>query len=49
MFRPLIESRWAFRLLIAVPAIVMLTRTAMSDLGLGQLLQSSGEWAVRLC
>jgi methionine sulfoxide reductase heme-binding subunit len=46
--RGLIESRWAFRSLIALPAIAMLSRYAFLDEGLGRLLQSSGEWAVRL-
>lgn len=46
--RPLINSHWAFRLLIAVPAIVMLTRYFTTVGGFGHLLQSSGEWAARM-
>jgi sulfoxide reductase heme-binding subunit YedZ len=46
--RPLINSRWAFRLLIAVPAILMLTRYFTTQGGFGHLLQGSGEWAARM-
>ena len=46
--RPLINSRWAFRLLIAVPSIVMLSRYFTTQGGFGHLLQSSGEWAARI-
>jgi sulfoxide reductase heme-binding subunit YedZ len=46
--RPLINSRWAFRLLISVPAIIMLTRYFATVGGFGHLLQSSGEWAARM-
>jgi methionine sulfoxide reductase heme-binding subunit len=46
--RPLINSHWTFRLLIAIPAIVMLTRYFTTIGGVGHLLQSSGEWAARM-
>lgn len=46
--RSLINSRLAFRLLIAIPAIVMLSQYVLSGGGLGQVLQSSGEWAARM-
>ena len=46
--RPLINSRWTFRLLIALPAIVMLSRYFSTQGGSGHLLQSSGEWAARM-
>lgn len=38
----------AFRLVLALPAIVMLSRLALSGGGLGHVLQASGEWAARL-
>lgn len=46
--RSLINSRLAFRLLIVIPAIVMLSQYALYGGGLGQVLQSSGEWAARM-
>ena len=48
MWRTVLQSHAAFRLLIAVPAIVMLSRYALAGGGLGHLLQASGEWAVRM-
>ena len=44
----LVNAPWAFRLLLALPAIVMLSRLALSGGGLGHVLQASGEWAARL-
>lgn len=46
--RPLLDSRMAFRFLIAIPAIIMLARYATVQGGSGHLLQSSGEWAARM-
>ena len=48
VFRPLINSHWAFRLFLALPAIAMLWRFGLTDGGTGQLLSASGEWAARL-
>jgi len=48
MFRTLIESHILFRLLIAVPAVVMLSRLAVTHGGLGQVLQDSGVWGERM-
>ena len=48
VLRPLINSPWAFRLFLALPAIAMLTRFGMTVGGIGQLLSASGEWAARL-
>ncbi len=42
------NAAWSFRLLLAIPAIVMLSRLAMTGGGLGHVLQASGEWAARL-
>lgn len=42
-----IDSRLAFRLLLAVPAIIMFGRHLAGGGGLGFLLQASGEWAAR--
>lgn len=47
MLHHLIDSRVAFRLLLAVPAIVMLGRYLAGGSGLGFMLQASGEWAAR--
>jgi methionine sulfoxide reductase heme-binding subunit len=48
ILQKLVNSHALFRLVIAVPAIVMLSRYTFAGGGLGQLLQSSGEWAARL-
>jgi sulfoxide reductase heme-binding subunit YedZ len=48
MYWQLVNSHAAFRLLLAIPAAIMLSRYALAGGGLGQLLQSSGEWAARL-
>lgn len=48
MIRELMNSHAAFRLLLAVPAIIILTRYAITGGGLGQVIGASGEWAVRL-
>ena len=48
MIRSLIASRALFRLAIALPAIIMLTRYFSVQGGSGHLLQSSGEWAARM-
>jgi methionine sulfoxide reductase heme-binding subunit len=42
------DSHWSFRLLLALPAIVMLSDFALSGGNVGRLLQPSGEWAARL-
>lgn len=47
-FRTLIDSHALFRLLIAMPAMVMLSRHALVGGGLGHVTQASGEWAARL-
>ena len=47
MLEKLAASHWAFRLLLAVPAIVMLAQFARLH-SWGLLLGSSGEWAVRM-
>ena len=47
-FRTLIDSHALLRLVIAIPAIVMLSRYAFVGGGLGQVIQASGEWAARL-
>ena len=47
MLRDAIENRWSFRLLLALPAAVMLGRFATVGGGLGHLIESSGEWAAR--
>lgn len=48
MLRKLADSHGALRLLLAVPAIVMLSRFGLAGGGLGQLIGPSGEWAARL-
>lgn len=48
MLRTLIDSHALFRLVIAIPAIVMLSRFALAGGGLGHVIQGSGEWAARL-
>ncbi len=48
MFHALIDSLWAFRALLAVPAIVMIGRYLSLDHSLGHLMDSSGEWAARM-
>lgn len=48
MIEAIVNSRISFRLLLAIPAIVMLSRYGFVGGGLGQLLQSSGEWAARM-
>jgi sulfoxide reductase heme-binding subunit YedZ len=48
MLAGLVQSRWAFRLLIALPALAMLSRYAMSGGGMGLLLEASGEWSARM-
>jgi sulfoxide reductase heme-binding subunit YedZ len=44
----LVNSLWAFRLLLAVPAAIMLGNFLMHGRGWGQLIDQSGEWAIRL-
>ena len=43
-----VNAPLAFRLVLALPAIIMLSRFALSGGGLGHVLQASGEWAARL-
>ena len=47
MIRRLIDSHWAFRLLLAIPAIGMLAQFYRLQ-SWGLLLDQSGEWAVRM-
>lgn len=44
----LVQSRWAFRALLALPAVAMLTRFGLGGEGWGQLMDASGEWAARM-
>ncbi len=48
MLRRIIDSHWAFRLLLAVPALVMLWQFFFGAKNWGLLLGQSGEWAVRM-
>jgi sulfoxide reductase heme-binding subunit YedZ len=48
MLPGLIASRLAFRLLLAIPAMVMIGRYAVGDHSLAHLLDASGEWAARM-
>jgi sulfoxide reductase heme-binding subunit YedZ len=48
MIRELMNSHVAFRILLAVPATLILARYAIAGGGLGQVIGASGEWAVRL-
>lgn len=44
----LINSRILFRILLAVPAVVLLSRFQVGTGGFGHLIEGSGEWAARL-
>ena len=48
MVLKILQSRLFFILVIAIPAIIMLSRYASGVGGLGWVLDASGEWAVRL-
>jgi sulfoxide reductase heme-binding subunit YedZ len=48
VLRRIIDSHWAFRLLLAVPALVMLWQFFFGAKSWGLLLGQSGEWAVRM-
>jgi sulfoxide reductase heme-binding subunit YedZ len=48
VLRTLIDSRWAFRGLIAIPALGMFFQYFAIHASLGHLLEASGEWAVRM-
>jgi sulfoxide reductase heme-binding subunit YedZ len=48
MLWKLVESPWAFRLLLALPAIVMLEQFFFAAPSWGLLLDRSGEWAIRM-
>ncbi|MCB1379458.1 MAG: ferric reductase-like transmembrane domain-containing protein [Alphaproteobacteria bacterium] len=48
IIRRVIESHGAFRLVLAIPGIIILSRYALSGGGLGQVIEASGEWAVRM-
>lgn len=43
-----INSRIVFRILLAVPALVLLSRFQVGIGGFGHLIEGSGEWAARL-
>lgn len=48
MVLKILQSRLFFILVIAIPAIIMLSRFASVQGGMGQLLDASGEWAIRM-
>ncbi|WP_373505208.1 sulfite oxidase heme-binding subunit YedZ [Aestuariivirga sp.] len=48
MLRTLIDSRWAFRCLLAIPALGMFFQYFIIHASLGHVLEASGEWAVRM-
>lgn len=48
MLNRLIDSLWAFRLALALPAIIMLEKFLFGPHSWGLLLDQSGEWAVRM-
>ena len=48
MLRTLIDSRWAFRCLLAIPALGMFFQYFVIHASLGHILEASGEWAVRM-
>jgi sulfoxide reductase heme-binding subunit YedZ len=47
MLRRLIDSLPVLRLLVAVPAILMFSEFFLEETGWGQLINQSGEWAMR--
>lgn len=48
MWQRLVDSHWAFRLLLALPAIFMFEQFLWGAKSWGLLLDQSGEWGVRL-
>ncbi len=48
MLAALLNSRALFRILLAVPAVVLLSRFQLGTGGFGHLIQGSGEWSARL-
>ena len=48
MLAALLNSRVLFRILLAVPAVVLLSRFQLGTGGFGHLIQGSGEWSARL-
>ncbi len=48
MLGRMVNSLWAFRLLLAVPAAIMLGRFFLYEHSWGRLIDQSGEWAIRL-
>lgn len=48
MLTALLNSRIVFRILLAVPALVFLTRFQVGTGGFGHLVEGAGEWSARL-
>ena len=48
MLAALLNSRIVFRVLLAVPAVVLLSRFQVGTGGFGHLIEGAGEWSARL-